>query len=179
MPVRAEGRIGVSRHRADWPKANGQPAVAGPWLSTASVVRGCWEVRLVRVAADAAGQWTLRIGGWAVAAERPPDQQEEPDGGSVRGADGLTSSVIGLHGSMIPGVHRPAGAHAFGPHFAVPYLHSAEPAGPGDTYAAAVSLSADPADRGEPPTLTIAHGDAGHVTATIHWPDGEQDQLSL
>ena len=179
VPVRAEGRIGVSRHRADWPKANGQPAVAGPWLSTASVVRGCWEVRLVRVAPDAAGQWTLRIGGWAVAAERPPDQQEEPDGGSVRGADGLTSSVIGLHGSMIPGVHRPAGAHAFGLHFAVPYLHSAEPAGPGDTYAAAVSLSADPADRGESPTLSIAPGDAGHVTATIHWPDGEQDQLSL
>ncbi len=131
------------------------------------------------MAPDAAGQWTLRIGGWAVAAERPPDQQEDPGSGSVRGADGLTSSVIGLHGSMIPGVHRPAGTHAFGPHFAVPYLYSAEPAGPGDTYAAAVSLSADPADSGEPPALTIAAGDAGQVTATIRWPDGEQDQLSL
>jgi hypothetical protein len=121
-----------------------------------------------------------------VAADQPPEQDEprsadRPAGHgavSVTGADGLTSSIVGLRGAMIPGVHRPAGPHAFGPHAAVPYLRSAEPAGPADTYAAAVSLSADPAG-GEPPALTIAPGEAGHVTATIHWPDGERDQLSL
>jgi hypothetical protein len=80
---------------------------------------------------------------------------------------------------MLPGVHRPPAAHAFGEHATVPYLRSAVPVGPGDTYAAAVSLSADPAAYGEPPRLTIGTGEARLVAVTIVWADGEQDELSL
>lgn len=108
-----------------------------------------------------------------------PDQREEPAGVSVHDADGLTSSVIGLHGALVVGVHRPATGHAFGRHAAVPYLLSAVPAGPGDIYAAAVSLSADPVGHGEPPALTVSVGEAGQLTVTTHWTDGHQDQLSL
>ena len=69
-PLRAEGRVPVSRHQAHWPSADGPSLVPGPWLTTASVLRGRWEVRLVRIAPDAApGPWTLRFGGWAVAAD--------------------------------------------------------------------------------------------------------------
>jgi hypothetical protein len=150
-------------------------------------MRGCWEIRLVRIAQDAApAQWTLRIGGWPVASDDPPTQQEGPGTASVQANEGnealtsrLTSRVIALHGTMLPGVHRPPGPHAFGAHAAVPYLTSAVPVQPGDTYAAAVSLSADPAAPDDPPRLTIESTEAGEVTATIIWPDGEQDELSL
>jgi phosphoglycerate dehydrogenase-like enzyme len=179
QPVRAEGRTGISRHQACWPSADGQPSAPGPWLTTASVVHGCWEVRLVRVEQDAVGRYTLRIGGWPVPADQPPDQQAGPGAASVRGAGGLTSCVIALHGTMFPGVHRPAGPHAFGPQAAVPYLSSATSVLPGETYAAAVALSAASAASGEPPRLTIEPGKAGHVTATVRWADGEQDQLTL
>ncbi|HEX7161292.1 MAG TPA: DUF2264 domain-containing protein [Trebonia sp.] len=179
-PVRIEGNTVISRHQAHWPSLDGQPGTTGPWLTTASVVRGCWEVRLVRVAPDAAvNSWTLRIGGWPVAADAPPDQREGPGAAAVYGADGLASRVIALHGTLLPGVHRPAGAHAFGPHAAVPYLRSAAPVRPGESYAAAVALSADPAGSGEPPRLTVTPGEAGRLTATIRWADGEQDSLSL
>jgi hypothetical protein len=181
-PVRADGGIGISRHQAHWPPGDGPsappPVVDGPWLTTASVPHGCWEVRLVRVASEVAGRLTLRIGGWPVAADKPPDQREEPVGASVRDADGLTSCVIGLHGTMVPGVHRPAGGHAFGPHAAVPYLYSAAPVLPGDTYAAAVALSADPAGLGEPPRLSIDAGEAGQALVIL-WADGQRDRLSL
>jgi hypothetical protein len=179
-PVRAAGRVGISRHQAHWPSGAGHPAAVGPWLTTASVVRGCWEVRLVHVAADGpAGQWTLRIGGWQVAADEPLTQREGPGTVSVHGANGLASHVVALHGAMIPAVRRPVGAGAFGPHAAAPYLRSAAQVRPGDGYAAAVALSADPAGPGEPPRLTVYPGRAGHLTAAIGWADGEQDRVSL
>jgi hypothetical protein len=137
-------------------------------------------VRLVRIAPDAAaGQWTLRIGGWPVAADEPPEHQESQGTASVRSAAGLTSRIIALHGTMFPAVHRPAGPHAFGEHAAVPYLRSAAPVLPGETYAAAVALSGDPAGPGQPPRLTADSGEGARLTATIFWADGEQDRLIL
>lgn len=179
-PVRAEGNIAISRHQAHWPSPDGQPSIPGPWLTTASVVNGSWEVRLVRVAPDSAvGQYTLRFGGWPVAAAEPPDQQEGRDTASVQGADGLTSQVTALHGSMLPGVHRAAAQHAFGSHAAVPYLCSTVQVHPGDIYAVAVALSADPVGPGDLPRLTIEPGQAGQAAITITWPNSGQDELSL
>ena len=179
-PVSAEGRTAISRHQAHWPQPEGQPSTQGPWLTTASVVRGCWEVRLVRIAPDsAAGRYTLRIGGWPVAGDEPPDVQQGAGSALVSTADGLTSQVTALRGIMLPGVHRPAGRHAFGKHAAVPYLRSATQVDPGETYAAAVVLSAAPAGPGAPPSLTIEQGEANEATATITWPDGNQDKVTL
>jgi hypothetical protein len=176
--VRVSARAGVSRHQAHWPSDAGEPAGAGPWLTTGSVLRGCWEVRLVRIAADApAGSWTLRIGGWPVAADEQPAAREAPGTALVRAADGLTSCVIGLHGTMVPAVHRTAAPHAFGRHAAVPFLRSAVPVLPGETYAAAVALSGDPAGPGEPPRLAIEPGGDGDLAAVVLWADGKQDRL--
>ena len=178
--VHVSGRVGVSRHQAHWPSGAGEPAAAGPWLTTASVVHGCWEVRLARVAAGApGGPWTLRIGGWPVAADEPPAAREAPGTALVRTADGLASCVIALHGTLNAGVHRPAVPHAFGRHAAVPFLRSAGPARPGETYAAAVALSGDPAGLGEPPRLATEPGDAGDLAAVVLWADGEEDRLTL
>lgn len=57
-PLGVRGRVAISRHRAHWPLAAPAtdiwpppqpPSVAGPWLTTASVLRGAVEIRLVRV----------------------------------------------------------------------------------------------------------------------------------
>ena len=179
-PISAAGRTAISRHQAHWPAPDGEPSTTGPWLTTASVVKGSWEVRLVRIASDSeAGQYTIRIGGWAVAGNEPPAQQEVQGTALVTTADGLTSQVTALHGTMLPGVHRPASPHAFGNHAAIPYLHSATQVQPGETYAAAVALSADRLSPGAPPQLTIELSNTDEMTATITWPNGTRDQLTL
>src|SRR6185437_5913532 len=128
---------------------------------------------------SATGNYTLRIGGWAVAAEEPPAQQEGEGTALVTTADGLTSRVTTLHGTMTPGVHRPAERHAFGSHAAIPYLHSTTQIQPGEVQAAAVALSADPTGPGDLPRLAIDPDGTGQVAATIFWSDGGQDKLSL
>jgi hypothetical protein len=182
-------RAGVSRHRAHWPAADGEPPVTGPWLTTASVLRGCWEVRAVRIdpdpassgasaGIDAALPWFLRIGGWVVASGQQPVQQVGSGTASMRGADGLISVVSVLHGSMSPAVHRPAGPHAFGRYPAVPCLQSAAPAVPGAVYAAAIALTADPAGPGEPPSVAASPAEDG-VRLQIRWADGDINQVVL
>ncbi len=158
-----------------------RPVIApGPWLTTASILRGRWEVRLARIDPDTApAHWTLRIGGWPVADEKPPHHQEGPGAASVRTAEGLTSSITALLGTMLPGIHRPPGAHAFGQHTAIPYLRSATPALPGEIYAVIVTLSADPTAQDEPPQLTIETTEANEPAVTVTWPNGEHDQLTL
>ena len=179
-PVSVQDRAGISRHQAYWPSPEGQAPTPGPWLTTASVFRGRWEVRLARIDPDAApGQWTLQFGGWPVAADDLPDQQEAPAAASVHTTDGLTSTVAALHGSMRPGIQRPPGAHAFGKRSAVPYLRSATPAFPGELYAVMVTLSADAAAQDESPRLQVEAGEASETRVTVTWPNGEQDHLTL
>ncbi len=153
----------------------------GPWLTTASVVHGCWEVRLVRVAADApAGPWTLRIGGWPVAADEAPDGQEAPGTALARAADGLASCVIALHGTLTAGVHRPAVPHAFGSTRRGSFLRSMRPPVlPGEAYAAAVALSGDPAGPESRPGWRSAGAKRATWPWVIRWSDGEQDRLTL
>ena len=86
--------------------------------------------------------------------------------------DGLTSVIRVLRGTLTPAVHRPEEPNAFGPHSAVPYVHSAGPVVSGDVYAVAIALTADPAGPGDPPQL-------GPATDQIVWADGERTPLSL
>ena len=60
-----------------------------------------------------------------------------------------------------------------------PYLRSAAPALPGELYAVMVTLSADAAAQDEPPRLTVEANEAGEMAATVTWPNGEQDHLTL
>jgi hypothetical protein len=179
--VRVGGRAGISRHQAHWPaEPAGKPAVTGPWLTIASILRGCWEVRAARIdpspsPGDTDGQWLLRIGGWLVAAAEPPAARTDGGTGSVWRRDGLTSIVSALHGSMVAAVDRPAGGNAFGAHAAVPYLQSIQPVVPGEIYAAAIALTADPAGPGEKPRLAIETG----ARLRVRWPDGDLDEVDL
>jgi hypothetical protein len=190
-PLRLDGRIGVSRSRAHW--LVGPPSVpwetdgqedwtTGPLLTTATVLRGPWEVRLARV--DAApdtvadplptqdGPLRLRIGGWAIADTEPPGTQVAGATATVDRADGLTSTVSDLRGLTSAGCSRSRERNPLGRHSATPWAGTDEPVTFGRIYAALVVLSGVPTEDGV--RLTVA-GDL----VTVHWPDDEQDQLTL
>jgi hypothetical protein len=182
-PVEIRGRVAVSRHRAHWPVGDPpgrswpprQPGFrGGPWLTTASVLRGAVEVRLARVD-DAAGDgpFTLRIGGYAVAADARPETSVDGATAGVLRADGLVSTVTGLRGLPVAGVVESHGADAYGAHSAVPTVASGAPVRPGEVYAAAVVLAGAP----RPPALpTVGVRDDRVV---VRWPDGAEDRLRL
>jgi hypothetical protein len=193
-PVKIRGREAVSRHRAHWPVGEApertwpprQPEFrTGPWLTTASVLRGAVEVRLARVDPDAAfedaaasdGPWTLRIGGYAVAtaaADARPIAAADGATATARRADGLTSTVTGLLGLPAAAVLERDGVDAYGAHSAVPYVTSGGPVRPGEVYAAAIVLSGAP---GAPDLPTVTVTPDGDVV--VRWPDGVEDHLSL
>jgi hypothetical protein len=206
VPLGVRGRVGVSRHRAHWlvgglPRAVTWPPAEssfrpGPWLTTASVLRGAVEIRLARVDLDSsspdAGPWTLRIGGYALAGADPPAVEVVGARASVVRDDGLTSTVVGLTGAGLgrlpePAVIERAGVNAYGRCSAVPVLSSGAAVEPGRVYAAAVVLGASgAADRASGPDRTsgAAAAELPEVTATgaevtVRWPDGETDRVRL
>jgi hypothetical protein len=194
LPVQISGRIGVSRHRAHWlsvpaahparDRMSGLPHhldlkpedwAAGPWLTTASVLRGALEVRLARVdpaaETDALGSgspmhpgpWRLRFGGWAVPATGPASALLP-----LRGSFGGATSE---HPDAIP---LAAGAH-------VPSLQTADPVAFGEVYAVAVILAGDvhtPDQTARAVRLEVTPDPAG-AEITLAWPDGERDRFRL
>jgi hypothetical protein len=192
VPLGVHGRTGASRFRAHWlaerlPDAGGwpprQPAFhTGPWVTTASVLRGAIEIRVARVdpepdEADVhGGPWQLRIGGYALAADRPPQARTVGAWAEVWREDGLRSAVIGLHGMPGAQVSRGERSNAYGRHSATPAVRTTVPVVRGQVYAAAVILT-----RGGEMALPQLAVDAGDRVArvAVWWPDGEVDQLRL
>jgi hypothetical protein len=182
-PLGTHGRIGASRHRAHWPV--GPPPertwpprqpdfLAGPWLDTASVLRGAVEIRVVRVdPVGAGGPWTLRVGGYALAAAEPPEVSVRGAAATARRPDGLTSAVVGLRGLPAAAVVERSGGNAYGPNSAIPVVTSDGPVRPGEVYAAAIVLTRG-ADPGLPRVTEVPDG-----TVRVSWPDGEEDELRL
>ena len=169
-----DGATGASRQRARWPQNGG---VVGPWLTTASVLHGPWEVRVVRVDGDPAGA-RLRIGGWAVAGDAPLSQQSSDDRAEVlRAADGLRGAVVALHAPgrspLRAGVRASSGRTSHGEHAAVPYLETQDAARPDALYVAAVALGRV---LDEAPKATV---DELTGTVRVSWSDGRSDQLTL
>ncbi|MBO1751313.1 DUF2264 domain-containing protein [Actinotalea sp. BY-33] len=136
-------------------------------LTTVSLVRGPWEVRLCRVDQLAAGldpeALRLRLSGWP----------------TVPG-DGLHSAVLPLLGAARAGsVHR-AEASMLGPAAEVPWVETA--VRPGTWVAALVTLErprpAPGPTRVPRPTATLELT-AADRTAAVHWPDGERTRTAL
>lgn len=179
-PLEVRGRVAVSRHLAHWP-VGVPPAVtwpprepefrAGPWVTTASVLRGAVEVRLARVE-DGGEAYTLRIGGHAIAADVPPLTTVDGATARVRRADGLTASVTGLRGLPVAGVVESEGVDAYGVHSAVPYVTGERPVQCGYVYAATCVIHRTTDEPQLPDVTATPHG-----AVTISWPDGAEDTV--
>ncbi|NUU18529.1 DUF2264 domain-containing protein [Cellulomonas humilata] len=184
--------VAVSRSRTHWltlPTAAGVGAAtwaglrAGPHLVTASVVRGHAEVRLAwweGATDDVDGGWpradgpfALRVGGWALAAERADDLSldEQTHGIRVRRLDGAGSLVRGLRGLDVAGSTARHGADPLGAASVTPWVRSSGAVPAGHVVAALVVLAGAAAD--VEPTATVRVRDARAVE--VSWPDGHVD----
>lgn len=178
-----DGRVAVSRHRTHWPLPRNRFLV-GPALTTASVLHGPYEVRLARIeeVADgdlapehelAEGPWTLRFGGWALAADEPFGHHVDEGLAAAVRNDGLTSIVQSLgERALVPGLARTIRANPLGLYAMTPFLHTDGPAEAGQIYAALVSLTGAPSQ-------AEVRVEAAGGQATVHWPDGSSDQVRL
>ncbi|MFF4966168.1 DUF2264 domain-containing protein [Streptomyces sp. NPDC001037] len=131
-----------------WHKPSADEEGAPEQISTVSIVRGPWEVRLHRVRAPAGS--LVREGGWAIADDgATPTAESGPHWAIARREDGLTSASIGLLGWMdtladVRGdVIRAQGHNAYGHHSATPCLAARHPGG-SRLLATLVVLTADP-----------------------------------
>jgi hypothetical protein len=184
--TRVSGRVATSRSRAHWLRTEppvpfssegGEEWDLGPWLSTASLLHGPWEVRLARF--DAVGDGSpdpaplrLRIGGWAVAGAEPPATETAGPVARCSRADGLTSVVRGLAGLERGGCTETGGLNPLGAYAGIPWVTTDGPAEYGRIYAALVVLTGVPVP--DQVSLEIA-GD----TVTVIWPDGVRDEVDL
>ncbi|APU16784.1 DUF2264 domain-containing protein [Actinoalloteichus fjordicus] len=188
-PVRPLGvvdGVAFSRHRAHWPV---DPAAetfrVGPTVTVGSVLRGSWEVRLVRVEEPTGSEdqaeesvtsagLRLRVSGWPLAGETPPEIETAPEGEVIL-AGGLLGRAVGLLGLVGGAPLRLEGVSAVGRFSAVSTLVSVGPVEPGRIYAAAFGLAGQQAE----PGLSVAGvdvaaaGDSGATPAvTVRWSDG-------
>ncbi|NRQ35578.1 DUF2264 domain-containing protein [Nonomuraea sp. NN258] len=137
----------------------------GATVTSTSVVRGAWEIRVHEITGATDGG-EAREGGYAVADASPPAVAAGVGWALARRADGLTSAVVGLHGWRESGVERDVESNAFGPHSAVPCLRAGEPG----LHVSLVVLSGDavhPAALRDAVTAEVADD-----SVTVRFPDG-------
>ncbi|WP_298455779.1 DUF2264 domain-containing protein [uncultured Cellulomonas sp.] len=181
--------VAASRARAHWLAADesgrrhgsglpGVPTDAGV-LTTVSVVRGAWEVRLVHAGTAAAAARSLRIGGWPLAGTTAPDEDVAGSTAVVRTPD-LISVVTGRAGLDRAGVTRSTDASPLGAVAGTPWVAGPVPT---DAWAVAVVGLSGPGaerpvgDRGAEPRVDVAT--AGAPRATVVWADGAHTEVLL
>lgn len=201
LDVRALGDAAVlaSRARCHWVKpdrdapdhGSGRPgdAVDAATVTTVSVVRGAWEVRLIHVDPAGAPGWeqvtALRVGGWPVpvaaaddrsspvgglggAHPAAPTVRPEPDAPGLPVAEAagttLTSTAVGLHGLDVAGVHTVHDATPLADQTAVPWLQTR----PGQ---AAWHVAAFALNGGDRWPLAQISGPEDAPVVRVTWPD--------
>lgn len=146
----------------------------GPVLTTASLVRGPWELRFVRVdrheAQEVAGD-SLRVSGWPVSGDAPiADVSAER---AVAASGTQTSVMRSIAGFTAAGVQVDDGATFLGSTSATPWLSAPVP-GADHWFAAAIGLAGDALETA--PTAAV-----GDDAATVHvvWDDGARVSVTL
>jgi hypothetical protein len=169
--VDLDGRTAVSWHRTHWdPQSQTR---FGPVLTVASVLRGQVEVRIVRVDDPPDRPLWLRVGGAALADDRPPATMAAGAWAEVRRADDMTSAVTGLLGDVEAGVTERKDANPFGRYSTCPLVRGTAPVTSGAVYAVAIQLGRGGTTDGVNVTLTEDD------VVTVSWPDGERDEVWL
>lgn len=143
-------------------------------LRVVSLVRGAWEVRLVRVEAVAdserAATWMLRIAGWPVVGS--VDETVHDDVVELRGGDAC-SRIVALTGTLGSGSTARPGASPLGDPAVVPWLTYA--VREGEWSAALIELARGARDH-TPPVLGLGRRDD---VAEVVWPDGRRTVTDL
>lgn len=186
--ISVDGATAVSRSRAHWPEnatwdpfgGPDTPYTLGPWITVGSALRGSVEVRAVRVDGDPGPGHVLRVGGWALAVDRPnapaPDETT-PDGTArVDGAGGLVSVVVGDHRLPRSFVVSGSDSNAIGAASATPVVETDGPVSHGTAHIALVHLGGT-GPTALPDVTTRTEGTT--LLADVVWPDGARDTVRL
>ncbi|MDI3403811.1 DUF2264 domain-containing protein [Streptomyces cavernicola] len=154
------------------------PAVEGPVVTVASVVRAGVEVRLCRVDGPPGPAVQLRLGGWPLSSDTDPRAAygNTPEAYATVSTDRLTSRLYSLAGFGAAGVHLEEGTGPLGRATAIPWLTADVPA-PGTVLAAAVTLSGEAPVRR--PSLEVQQAGSGGQLVRIVWPDGAVTEAQL
>lgn len=176
-PHHGSGQRGVAQDAAD--------------LTTVSIVRGAWEVRLAYADAVTESAVALRIGGWPVTGALPSDV---PGTAAACASPRLRSVVAALAGALAGhGVTTARDATPLGEGTAVPWL-VARPVPVRTWVAAAIGLLGADVDSSAPtvsvplatPTAQTAPAEPAAPTAridgatvTVTWPDGATTTAAL
>ncbi|GAA2944023.1 DUF2264 domain-containing protein [Microbacterium luteolum] len=147
----------------------GEVEIAGS-VTVWSIVRGAWEVRLVRVDAIEADAvpTALRIGGWALAGDAADDTVSANSAASSVG--GRRTAIVGLTPGGVPSIENRRDASPLGVFASVPVI--TYPVAAGEWIATAVHLS----DRSaaSAPSIRIE----GDLVA-VDWPDSTTTEHRL
>ncbi len=188
--------LGRSRWQAHWVDPDpgrpdhgfGRPDVAGvprggPHLEVVTLLRGEWEVRLVRVLGPVPDHVvSLRVGGWPVTGERvdvgTPTAAERRVASPTAVVDAqrgrrLVSSLHPLEGWRDGGVVRLDDVTPLDGSTWVPWLGSGDAPEPGRWYVAAVRLGVTPVTQALP-RVTVSG-----TRARVRWPDGHADETRI
>lgn len=172
--------IAASRAQARWltPEPNvpnhgsGLPGETEPagTITTVSVLRGAWEVRLVHLADPVPDAVSLEAGGWAMAADSNVAVHHHERGVALT-SPRLRADLVAGSGWQWRRVEHRDGASPLGAHAAAVVLGT--PPTPG-WYALSLSLTTTDTSAGHPPTvdLTPTH-------AQIAWADGTSTAVEL
>ncbi|WP_229118086.1 DUF2264 domain-containing protein [Enemella evansiae] len=174
--------LGASVSRAHWvdPDPEGErhgsgltgTVTTGPEITVVSVVRGGWEVRLVRVEPDTTDViGTLRLGGWPISGQHPM-----ATAASTVTSAGLTSRCLDLTGLPEAGIHDDLDATPLGRTTRTPWVATATHAEPGRWHIAALYLGQ--ATRSDPiPPRIQQHRPNGPLS--IRWPSGSDTEIDM
>ncbi|WP_156401727.1 DUF2264 domain-containing protein [Agromyces sp. Soil535] len=158
-------------HGTPWP---GGVVRRGPRVTTASLVRGAWEVRFVSVARDDGQEIDgdeLRVSGWPVSGH---DVQADATTGTAFATGGrLTSGIRSLAGFTASGVQLDADATFLGPRTGTPWLTAPLP---GDARWRIAAIGLAGVALGSAPTVAVPD-DA--PTALVVWDDGARVSVTL
>jgi len=139
-------------------------------LTVVSLVRGAWEVRLVRLDDLADGtteaDLRLRVGGWPVAGDGADNVLA---GSATATGAGLTSRLVSLRGGGVAGVTRVEDGSPLGRPVRVPWLD--HPASVGAWLVALVELTGA-SQTGRPPAQVGLDIAGRGLWVRIGWPDG-------
>lgn len=191
--------IGISRARAHWVDASadaspdhgsGRPGVVtlGPWITTASALRGPVEVRAIRVDPADTGvpegrEMTLEVSGWPLAGGLAEGPHLDADVVQVR-SDSLLSQVVPLSEpeQWSGSVRVERGTSPLADHTRIPVLSRPLSCDHAEVHVVAVTLCGSSADdlpgEGLPSIARGPTGSRGDVVR-IEWPDGVVTDLLL
>lgn len=170
--------------------------VAGPTLPgvrTTSVLRGPFEIVLIRVVDPSGVPVALRLDGHRITDGGAPltchpdhpDHPEHPDrtdrpAAWARRADGQASTLVGLQGFERSGVDLGGGGPDAPHRWALPWLATTAPPAPGQVLGALRCLTELAAGEAAADVrICLTREDDGRTLATVVWADGMEQEAFL